>query len=325
MDIKIAGSKIIVADDSQTILNKLNILLGQQGYQVIQAHDGRECLELVEDENPDLIILDLDMPYVNGLDVCKQIKSNEKTSLTPIIILSSSCSKEDKNLAISMGANDFINKSLDTIELKLKVESLLKLKHAINQLENANNIIKSLAKAVEVKDKYTEGHAERVSFFATSIAKTMCLSEQQVKDISIAGIMHDIGKIGVPDIILNKPGKLTNEEYDIIKQHPVIGDEICAPIKTFDKVRNIIRHHHEKLNGLGYPDGISGNELSMEIRIMTVADIYDALTSDRAYRKGMDMSLAFKILDDSVQMGENDGEVVEAFRGIAAQIECEIP
>jgi len=314
MDIKIAGSKIVIADDSSTIRKKLQIFLKAQGFQVFSACNGKVCLEFVEEVNPDLVILDLDMPIINGLDVCKTLKSNEKTSLIPIIILTSSATDEDKHLAISFGANDFLNKSSENLELKLKVESLLKLKNAINQLENANNIIKSLAKAVEVKDLYTEGHAERVSLFATQLAKGITLSEQQIKDITMAGLLHDIGKIGIPDNILNKPGKLTDDEYEIIKQHPVIGEEICSPIKSFDKVKKIIRSHHEKLDGTGYPDRLQDHEIDIETRIMTIADIYDALTSDRAYRKSMEHRIVFKIIDDMVEKHELDKYLVKEFK-----------
>lgn len=316
MELKIYGSKIVIADDSPTIVSKLEMMLKKQGYQVFSAHNGEKCIELINKINPDLIILDLDMPKVNGLDVCKVIKQDEKTSLTPVIILTGSGSKDDKNRALAAGANDFLYKTYDVVELKLKVESLLKLKNAIDQLENANNIIKSLAKTVEVKDKYTDGHAERVSFFATNIAKHINLNETQLRDISMAGLLHDIGKIGVPDHILNKEGKLTNEEYEIIKKHPVVGEEICNPIKSFEKVKQIIRNHHEKLNGKGYPDGLSGRQINIETRIMTVADIYDALTSDRSYRKSMSREDAISILRNLVEREEIDAEVVKALQEV---------
>lgn len=316
MDLKINGLKIVIADDSPIIIKRVQKLLNEQGYQVFTAFDGGSALELIESVRPDLIILDVEMPVMNGLEVCKIVKSNEETALIPIIIFSSSDSLENKNIAVEVGANDFLSKSFDIVELKLKVESLLKLKSAIDQLESAQNIIKAFVKAVEVKDKYTVGHAERVSMYAVQIAQKIGLEQQQVKDITIAGLLHDIGKIGISDAILNKPGKLTDEEFAIIKQHPVSGDEICSPIKSFDRIKRIIRHHHEKLNGSGYPDGISGDEINIETRIMTVADIYDALTSNRAYRTSMEKSGAFGILENSVQKGEIDMFLVEALRQI---------
>lgn len=310
MELKISGSKIVIADDSTTILNKLNIMLKRQGYQVFSASNGEKCLKLINEINPDLIILDLDMPKVNGLDVCRVIREDEKTSLTPVIILTASSSGKDKNRALEVGANDFLYKNYDILELKLKVESLLKLKNAIDQLENANNIIKSLAKTVEVKDKYTVGHAERVSIIATTIAKKMDLSEVQLKDITMAGLLHDIGKIGVPDSILNKEGKLTSEEFEVIKKHPVVGEEICNPIKSFEKIKQIIRSHHEKLNGKGYPDGLIAGQINIETRIMTVADIYDALTSDRSYRKSMGREEALGLLKGLAEKEEVDSAIV---------------
>ena len=316
MDIDVTGSKIVIADDSFIILKKLEMFLLNLGYQVFTASDGKQALELIDKVNPDLIILDLYMPFIDGVEVCRIVKNDESTCLVPVIILTSSSSKDDKNLAISVGANDFINKTYETVELKLKVESLLKLKHAIDHLENANNIIRSLAKAVEVKDKYTEGHAERVSLYAAQIGMKLKLSEQQIKDLAMAGLLHDIGKIGIVDTILNKTGRLTEEEFNTIKQHPVIGEEICSPIKSFERVKKIIRHHHEKLNGKGYPDGIDGSNICIEIRIMTVADIYDALTSDRSYRDAMGREMAIAILEQAVSNGEVDQNIVSALKEI---------
>lgn len=316
MDLRVAGSRVVVADDSYLILKKLEVFLTDLGCRVFLARDGQYALELIERVNPDLIILDIYMPEASGLEVCKTVKNNDRTCLIPVIILTSSMAHSDKIMAISAGANDFMTKSYEPIELRLRVESLLKLKHAVDQLENANNIIRSLAKAVEVKDKYTEGHAERVSLFATQIGRKMGLAEKQVKDITMAGLLHDIGKIGILDTILNKNGRLTDEEFNAIKCHPVIGEEICSPIKSFDRVKRIIRHHHEKLNGKGYPDGIGGSEIDVETRIMTVADIYDALTSDRSYREAISQDTAFAILGDSVMKGELDEDIVKILKSI---------
>jgi putative two-component system response regulator len=312
--------RIIVADDSFTSNMITKNLLVKQGYDVHVAFDGEEALNLIGTLNPDLIILDIMMPNVSGLDVCKIVKSNEKTRFIPVIILTASDSREDKNYAISAGANDYLNKPYDKTELKLKVDALVKLKNAIDEMESASNIILALAKAVEAKDNYTEGHGERVSLYSSKIAKRLNLQEQQIKNIITAGILHDVGKIGIPDVILNKPGKVTDREYDLIKQHPIIGEEICNPIKSFSNIKKIVRHHHEKLNGTGYPDGLSGDSINIETRIIAVADIYDALTSSRFYRQPVDEEAALQFLDEYVLKGELDKEVVDTLRSIILTI-----
>jgi len=308
--------RIIVADDSPTSIVIIKNFLVKQGYEVYTACEGQEALSLVNTINPDLVILDIMMPKITGLEVCKTIKTSDKTRFIPVIILTASDSKNHRNQAIRMGANDYLNKPCDRVELKLKVESLLKLKNAIDELESAGNIILALAKAVEAKDKYTKGHAERVSLYGSKIAKKLNLSEQQVRGIITAGMLHDIGKIGIPDEILNKPGKLSEREYDLIKQHPTIGQEICNPIKSFNNIKTIIRHHHERLDGTGYPDGIAGEDIDIETRIIAVADIYDALTTDRVYRSAMDDKTACVILKDDVLNGKLDKKVVNALESI---------
>lgn len=304
-------AQIVVADDSPTTTTIIKNLLVRQGYDVFTAGNGTEALSIIKLKAPSLAILDIAMPNLSGLEVCRAIKNNEQTRFIPVIILTSSDSKDDKNQAISVGANDYINKPYDKTELRLKVESLLKLKDAIDELENTGNIILALAKAVEAKDKYTEGHGERVSLISSKIARRIKLPEEQIKDIITAGMLHDIGKIGIPDTILNKPEKITDREFDLIKQHPIIGEEICSPIKSFSNIKNIIRHHHEKLNGTGYPDGLSGDAINIETRIISVSDIYDALTSSRLYRTPVDEETALKFLHTDVEKGELDRKVVD--------------
>jgi putative two-component system response regulator len=308
--------KIIVADDSPTMVAIISNLLAKHGYSIFNASDGYEAISLVNKLHPDLIILDIMMPVISGLEVCRTLKSDESTKFIPVIILTASDSRDDKNKAISVGANDYLNKPYDKTELMLKVESLLKLKSAVDELESTGNIILALTKAVEAKDRYTEGHAERVSLFASKIAKKMNLSDEQTRNVITAAMLHDIGKIGIPDGILNKTESLSSIEFDLIKQHTIIGEEICSPIKSFENIKGIVRHHHEKLNGTGYPDGLSGDSIDIETRIVSVSDIYDALTSTRQYHTALDEESAFKILDTLVAKYELDNRVVEVFKNV---------
>ena len=319
-EIDIDYSKVVIIDDSETTIQVIkSILTNQMSYkfQIYKANDGIEGLEVINKVGPDAIILDIDMPRMNGLELCKILRSNEATQLTPIVILTGSDTDENKMIALKSGANDFLSKTqiqkYNIIDLKLKIESLLKLKRLTDRLETAQNIIKSLAKAVEFKDYYTKGHAERVSEYGGAIARKMNLDNRIISEIILSGLLHDIGKIGIPDYILNKPDRLTDGEFEIIKKHPVIGEEICMPIKSFEMVREIIRHHHEKLDGSGYPDGLKGNEIKLEVRIISIADIYDALTSQRSYRDPIKCDIAIEILRKSASENKIDSDILGIF------------
>ena len=314
MDEKSSGRKILIVDDSRPIAMKLEMFLKKEGYEVFLARDGLQCLDAVEKINPDLIIMDIYMPRLNGIETCRIIKSDSRTCLIPVVILTASSAKEDKKEAISAGANEFIRKPFDPIEMKIRVESLLRLKSAIDQLENANNIIRTLAKAVEVKDKFLEGHTERVSMYSAKIARRMGLSEQQIDDIAMAGMVHDIGKIGVPDNILNKEGKLSKEEFEIIKNHTKIGYEMLNKSKKdlFASAAIIALQHHEKYDGTGYPNKLKGNEIHIYGRIVCIADVFDSLSSDRVYKKAWEMDKVLEFMTN--ERGKHfDPEMVDLF------------
>jgi putative two-component system response regulator len=318
-DIHINGSKIVIVDDSKVVTKKLEELLlktSDHEFRIFTAYNGKDGKDLIEQVCPDLIIMDIDMPQINGLALCRMLREIEATRITPIIILTASDTPENRSTALTNGANDIVSKSADYLELKLRVESQLRLKMAAGQLEQAANIISSLAKAVEVKDIYTKGHAERVSSLSEKMAGRVGFNRQQKNDMIMAGLLHDIGKIGVPDGILNKPGILTQEEMAVIKKHPVTSYEICLPIRSFEHVRESIKHHHEKLDGSGYPDGLSGDSINLETRILTVADIYDAVTSTRSYRGLLTMDQAMKLLNEMVGKHEIDGDIVDVLKSV---------
>ncbi|UWG96108.1 response regulator [Dehalobacter sp. DCM] len=310
MEATLKGSKIVIADDDPVSLKSLKMHLIKLGYSVFAAKNGIDALDLIQKAKPDLVILDINMPGLSGLEVSKVIRESDQGRFLPILVLTGSKDKKDRTRALKVGINDFLVKPFDALELKLKIGYIVGLKHAIDDLKNVNNILLALAKAVDAKDHYTEGHTERVSQYAVKIAENMNLSTRQIRDLTTASILHDIGKIGIPDNILNKNGKLTDQEYALMKKHPVIGEQICSSIKAFHNVNRIIRQHHEKLDGSGYPDGISGDAINIETRILTVADIYDALTSDRPYRPAMSKEKALEILTFASKNGELDSLIV---------------
>jgi putative two-component system response regulator len=227
------------------------------------------------------------MPQQDGFAVCQSVKANQETRLIPVVLVTGSGSSEDRIRGIECGADDFLSKPVRVQEFRARVHSLLRMKRFTDELERAETVLFSLARSIEAKDPYTGGHCERLSAYSVALGKRLGLPPEQLLALSRGGIVHDIGKVAVPDHILLKPGPLTAEERKVIEQHPVVGERICAPLKSFRLVLPIIRHHHERLDGSGYPDGLKGERIPLLARLLTTVDIYDALTTDRPYRPAL--------------------------------------
>jgi putative two-component system response regulator len=307
------GKIILVADDNDANRELLSALLSVEGYQVICAVDGQQALKHLETDSIDLVLLDVVMPRPSGFEVCQTMKSNPETRLIPIILLTSLNSDHDRMRGIMCGADDFLNKPVNKHELLARVHSLLRLKEFTDELDNAETVLFSLALSIEAKDPYTEGHCDRLSKYSVALAEKLGLSQELRVALRRGALIHDIGKLSVPDHILLKPGPLTPEERKIMEQHTIAGERICAPLRSFRHVLPIIRHHHEKWDGSGYPDGLKGEQIPLTARILQITDIYDALTTDRPYRKALPMDTAFSIMRDEVKRGWWDGPVLEAF------------
>lgn len=279
---------ILIVDDSPQNMQLLEAYLTAAGYAVIGAYDGLEALaKLEEDERPDLIILDVMMPGLNGYQVCEKIKDCHDTSRIPVMMLTALTEIDDKVKGFEAGADEFLSKPVEKLELLLRVKSLLRTKHLNEDLESARDVIYTLALAIEANDPYTRGHSERVAEYGARIAERMGLLDEQVDVIRNAGILHDIGKIGVSETVLQKPGPLTDTERIAVQAHPAIGEKICKPLRSANLLLTVIRHHQERFDGDGYPDRLSGEEIPIEARIIAVADAYDAMTSPRPYRPPM--------------------------------------
>jgi len=286
----IAGT-ILVADDQVANRELLDELLTCQGFKVIAVPDGASALLELSRTQVDLVLMDVMMPTLSGFEVCEKIKANPETYLIPVILITALSDKRDRLEGIKAGADDFLSRPVDRIELLARVRSLLKLKYRTDELERAESVLFTLARSIEGKDPYTHGHCERLSDYSTRLGEHLGLSEDQLVALRRAGIVHDIGKIAVPDAILLKPGRLTEDEWKLIHEHPAVGERICAPLKSFRLVLPIIRHHHEKFDGSGYPDKLQGEEIPLTARVLQIVDVYDALTTDRPYKK------AFSITD----------------------------
>ena len=309
---KVSGL-ILVVDDQPLNVELLEADLSEYGYDVVVAYDGNAALKKVEENMPDLILLDVMMPGMDGFEVCRQLKNDPETMLIPIVMVTALSEKADRIRGIEAGVDDFLTKPYDRQELQARVKSLLRVKHYTDELERAEAVISSLALSVEAKDSYTEDHCNRLSEYSVLLGREFDLPHEQLHALKLGGALHDVGKIGIPDAILHKSGKLTEEEYEVIKQHPVIGFNICKPLRSLRLVLPIIRHHHERFDGSGYPDGLKGEEIPVTARILTVVDVYDALRTQRPYKPAFEREKALAILDEESGRGWYDSKVIEKF------------
>ena len=307
---------VLVADDNESNRELLCSLLVQEGYRVVSVADGQQALEQMSADSIDFVLLDVVMPRKSGFDVCLAIKSKPETRLIPVVLLTSLTGDDDRIKGIMCGADDFLTKPVNKHELLARVHSLLRLKHFTDELDNAEAVLFSLALSIEAKDPYTEGHCDRLSKYSVAVADKLGLSEDLRVALRRGGLLHDIGKLAVPEHILLKPGALTPEERKIMEQHTIAGERICAPLRSFRHVLPIIRHHHEKQDGSGYPDGLKGDQVPLTARILQVTDIYDALTTDRPYRKALSAEKAFAIMREEVKRGWWDGSVLNEFEAV---------
>jgi putative two-component system response regulator len=305
-------SKILVVDDAVENIKLVTEILNRPK----NAGDGYEALEKVKKFNPDLIMLDVVMPGIDGFEVCRILKEDEKTRLIPIVMITALDSQQDRLRGLESGVDDFISKPFNVYELLARVKNLLKLRSYISELEHAEQVIFSLARAVEAKDNYTEGHCERLSILAQFVGSELQLADEDLLVLKRGGILHDIGKIAIDDSILLKPGPLTSEEFEIIKTHPEIGENICRPLKTLKPVLPIIRFHQERCNGSGYPEGLAKHEIPIHARIIGLVDCYDALTTDRTYRKALPSAFALQIMNKETDAGLWDPDLFKLLREI---------
>jgi len=304
---------ILVADDQAANRELLEELLAGQGCTVITVPDGAAAVEELTRTQVDLVLLDVMMPHLNGFEACERIKNNPDTYLIPVIVVTALSNKQDRLEGIKVGADDFLSRPVDRTELLARVRSLLKLKLRTDELERAESVLFSLARSIEGKDPYTHGHCERLAEYSARLGEQLNLTEEQLIALRRAGIVHDVGKIAIPDAILLKPGQLTPEEWVIIREHPVVGERICAPLKSFRSVLPIIRHHHERFDGTGYPDGLRGDDIPIAARVLQIVDVYDALTTDRPYKKAFSITDAIQTMKQEVANGWWDHRIFDEF------------
>jgi putative two-component system response regulator len=309
---------VLIADDQASNRELLEELLTTQGFKVITVPDGALALKELTRTQVDLVLLDVMMPHLDGFDACEKIKINPETYLIPVVLITALSDKQDRIKGIKAGADDFLTRPVERAELLARVGSLLKLKHRTDELERAEAVVFTLARSIEGKDPYTHGHCERLSDYSARLGEHLRLTEDEITALRRAGIVHDVGKIAVPDAILLKPGRLTEEEWKVVRQHPVVGERICAPLKSFRLVLPIIRHHHEKLDGSGYPDGLRGDAVPITARVIQIVDVFDALTTDRPYKKAFSTADALQTMREELAKGWWDRPIFEEFERLVS-------
>jgi putative two-component system response regulator len=290
------NAKVLVVDDYAPNAMGMRDLLVASGHTVRVAHNGADALRFASEEPPDLIVLDVVMPGMSGVEVCRELKNRSLTRLTPVVLVTASQDHGHRLDGLDAGADDFISKPLDVPEFRTRVKSLLRMKRLTDELESTEAIVTMLGQIVEARDPYTEGHCERLAEYATALGTALGLPDFDIDTLNRGAALHDVGKIGIPDGVLLKQGRLDADELTLMRQHPVIGDSLCRTVKSLERVRPIVRSHHERTDGRGYPDGLSGKEIPLLAQIVGVVDVFDALTTNRPYRKAMTPQAAYEIM-----------------------------
>ena len=304
---------VLIVDDIAGNARLVESLLAPDGYAVRTAGDGAEALRLVRAEPPDLLLMDVMMPDVDGFEACRAIKQDPNTRLIPVVLVTSLDDTASRIRGIEAGADDFVSKPFNAPELRARVRSLLRIKRYTDDLDSAESVIVSLALTIEARDSTTAGHCQRLAQYASALGQMLGLGEEDVSALARGGFLHDVGKVGIPDAVLLKPGPLAPDEYELIKQHTVIGDRLCGELRSLRRVRPIVRHHHERLDGSGYPDGLLGDATPLLAQIMGIVDVYDALTSERPYRPALPLEWAAEELRREVARGWRRGDLVSTF------------
>ena len=305
--------KVLLVDDVHANLELLSSILTRLGYSVCTASNGFQGLEVMARERPDLVLTDVMMPGLNGFQFCERIKSDPATRLIPVVMITALSERQDRIRGINAGADDFLTKPVEISELTARVRSLVRLKRYTDDLDSAEAVIMSLALTIEARDAYTQGHCQRLALYATSLGTELGLDDEDIVALGRGGVLHDVGKVGIPDSILLKPGPLTAAQFEQMKLHTVIGDRLCGELRSLIRVRPIVRHHHERLDGSGYPDGLKGDAIPLLAQILSVVDIYDAVTTARPYKPAETPGHAFEALRLEVEKGWHRRDLVEAF------------
>ncbi|HEY9830363.1 MAG TPA: two-component system response regulator [Stenomitos sp.] len=305
--------KILVVDDHPSSRMTAVALLSVEGYEVLEAESGPIALKRVVECSPDLILLDVMMPGMDGYEVCRRLKEDEQTRLIPVVFITALNDKRSRIMGIEAGGDDFLSKPFDRLELSARVKSLVRQKRLNEDLDHAEQVLFSMARAVESRDPNTGDHCERLVAMGKAFGEYIQLPRTDIRNLMWGGYLHDIGKVGIPDAVLLKKGSFTPEEREIMNNHVLIGEKICKPLRSMRGVLPIIRYHHERWDGTGYPDGLVGEEIPYLAQVFQVIDIYDALTSERPYKRAFTVAEALDIMVQETQRGWRNPKLSQQF------------
>jgi putative two-component system response regulator len=304
---------ILVVEDDAHIRDVLSGLLGTLGYRMLMAASAEQALDALNVVSPDLVLTDVHLGAMSGIELCVRLKADPRYELMPVVILTAVGDLEARVAGLAAGADDFFTKPVAFVELRTRLGALLRVRLLLSQLERAEAVITTLALTIEARDPYTLGHCDRLSRYAVAVGEALGLDPEMVRSLRLGGYLHDLGKIAVPDGILLKPGPLDPIEYERIRAHPGAGSDLVLGLRSMELVRPIMRHHHEKWDGSGYPDGLKGEAIPLGARVISVVDVFDALHTERPYKAALPRSEAVSTLIRETDLGYWDPRVVETF------------
>jgi cyclic di-GMP phosphodiesterase len=311
-------ARILVVADCRATRLLFSRAIAADGHAALMADSGQDALARIPLDRPDLIVIDAATPGLDAFDACRMLKSDRATRLIPVILVTAVDRFEDEARGLDAGADGVFAKPLRTSELFGRVRALLRAKQYTDELESPESMMLALAQTIEARDAYTCGHCSRLADRSVALGRTIGIGADDLGVLSRGAVLHDIGKIGVPDSVLLKPGALSPSEYDVVKQHTLIGDRLCANLRSFRRVRPIVRHHHERLDGSGYPDGLRGDAIPLLAQIIGLVDVFDALTSERPYKAAYATDRAYEELQAEARRGWRRQDLIDAFFSAAA-------
>jgi len=306
-------ASVLVVDDEPDVRALLEDQLLSLGYAVRTAPSAEAALALVEQAAPDLVLTDVHMRGISGVELCARLKADPRFALMPVVILTAVTDLDARVAGLAAGADDFFGKPFELSELGARIGALLRVKALLDHLERAEGVIVTLGATIEARDRYTAGHCERLAAYGVALGQALDVEEPLLRALRLGGYLHDLGKIAVPDAVLLKPGALTPVELAQVRRHPALGADLVRGMRTLDDVRPIIRHHHERWDGSGYPDGLRGEAIPLGARIMAVVDVFDALHTERPYKPALSTADALTILRTETDAGAWDPQVVARF------------
>ena len=304
---------VLIVDDDALVRETLRAIVAQEGYRYETAMDGTEALHKFDRVQPDVVLLDVMMPELDGFEVTRRIKNNPATILIPVILITALDSRQERMQGIEAGADDFLSKPIDRLQLITRLKNAARLRRVSRELDDAETVLESLARSVEAKDATTGSHCDRLIEEAVCFGELLGLLPVDIRMLRRAAVLHDIGKLAIPEGVLLKPGKLDPAEWQVMQKHVEIGEQLLAPLRTMESVRAIVRHHHERWDGKGYPDGLAGTKIPYLARVFQILDAYDALTNERPYRSAMTRQQALDLLEAEAADGKWDPALVCAY------------